>query len=314
MFRLFYFSDNDIEISKDINLLRKVSPEKILWVDLQHGTENEQYEIETFFQIPQLMPNEASEIESSSRFYEREKFTCINSNFLIKEGNNYISCPVTFYLADHILITHRNADLDSFAETVKRIKRNKKVFKKGTEVLETIFEIRVDMDADLLENTAREISSVSKNITLQNNNEQAQLLKINGFQETTMLLMENSIDKQRVVSSLLKSASVSDKEKLRVIIKDIDSLVEYASFSFERLEFLKNTLLGLINIEQNKTIKIFTVASVVFMPPTLIASIYGMNFSYMPELHWKIGYPFGIVLIGLSSLITLWIFKRKKWL
>lgn len=314
MFRIFYFTETDIETSKDITLLKKIPTEKILWVDLQHGTESEQYEIETFFQIPQLKPKEATEIESSSRFYEREDYTCINSNFLIKEGNNYVGCPVTFYIIENILITHRNADLDSFAETVRRINHNKKLFHKGIEVLETIFEIRVDLDADMLENVAKEISIVSKNLSPQSGNEQSQLLRINGFQETTMLIMENIIDKQRVVSALLKSSSVDNKEKFRVLIKDINSLVEYASFSFERLEFLKNTLLGLINIEQNKTIKIFTVASVVFMPPTLIASIYGMNFDIMPELHWKLGYAFAMVLILLSSVITLYIFKRKKWL
>jgi len=99
-----------------------------------------------------------------------------------------------------------------------------------------------------------------------------------------------------------------------MMIKDVNSLMDHTSFSFDRLEYLQDTFLGLINIEQNKIIKIFTVASVVFLPPTLVASIYGMNFAGMPELNWKLGYPFALALIILSSLLTLWIFKRKGWL
>ena len=99
-----------------------------------------------------------------------------------------------------------------------------------------------------------------------------------------------------------------------MIIKDVNSLMDHTSFSFDRLDFLQDTFLGLINIEQNKIIKIFTVASVVFLPPTLIASVYGMNFDLLPELHWKYGYVFAIVMMVFSSLITLWIFRRKGWL
>ena len=103
-------------------------------------------------------------------------------------------------------------------------------------------------------------------------------------------------------------------ERLRVIMKDVMSLLQHTQFSFERLEYLQDTLMGLVNIEQNKIIKIFTVVSVIFMPPTLIASIYGMNFRVMPELSFSFGYPIAIVLMICSSVLTLWYFKRKKWL
>jgi magnesium transporter len=96
--------------------------------------------------------------------------------------------------------------------------------------------------------------------------------------------------------------------------KDIGSLLQHAQFISERLEYLQNTFLGLVNIEQNTVIKIFTVVTVVFMPPTLIASIYGMNFKHMPELAWMGGYPFAIALMILSSMLFLWYFRRKKWL
>jgi len=102
--------------------------------------------------------------------------------------------------------------------------------------------------------------------------------------------------------------------KLSIIIKDINSLVEHIKFSFDRLDYLQDTFLGYVNIEQNKIIKIFTIVSVIFMPPTLIASIYGMNFDFMPELDKKWGYPAALLFMVLSSLFILYYFKKRKWL
>lgn len=131
-----------------------------------------------------------------------------------------------------------------------------------------------------------------------------------------MLLHEAITEKQRVVSSLIRIPEFNkiESERLKIILKDIASLLQHSQFSSERLEYLQNTFLGLVNIEQNQVIKIFTVVTVVFMPPTLIASIYGMNFSVMPELTWMVGYPFAIALMIISSMLFLWYFKRKKWL
>ena len=129
-------------------------------------------------------------------------------------------------------------------------------------------------------------------------------------------MRENIIDKQRLVSSLMKSNLFPEEYMtvLRIMIKDIGSLIEHNKFAFERLEYLQDTFMGLVNIEQNRIIKIFTVATVAFMPPTLIASIYGMNFSFIPELNWNYGYLFAIGLMVLSSVLTLSYFKKKNWL
>jgi magnesium transporter len=131
-----------------------------------------------------------------------------------------------------------------------------------------------------------------------------------------MLLHETITEKQRVVSSLIRIPEFNkiESERLTIIIRDIASLLQHSQFSSERLEYMQNTFLGLVNIEQNQVIKIFTVVTVVFMPPTLIASIYGMNFMHIPEFQWMAGYPFAIALMILSSLLFLWYFKRKKWL
>lgn len=314
MFRIFFHKNNTIEKIDDAALLQRIPKEHLLWVDLQFPTEEEQHTIESFFNINFNAQQEASDLESNSRFYETERFIYINSNFMSKRENYYENCPVVFYLLDGVLITKRNADLASFGETVKKIKRNQKAFKNGSEILEGILETKVDLDSDYMESISKEIAQVGKNLSKDTTNEENILLKINAYQESTMFLREGFVDKLRVVSSLIKSSQFANTTRLKILIKDINSMLEFSSFIFKRLEYLQNTLMGLINIEQNKAIKIFTIVSVVFMPPTLIASIYGMNFKSMPELNWSFGYPLAILLIISSSLFTLFIFKRKKWL
>lgn len=132
-----------------------------------------------------------------------------------------------------------------------------------------------------------------------------------------MSIRENVVDKQRVISAMIRSDgwfTDDEQQRLRTLIKDINSLIDHTNFIFERLEFLQNTYLGLIDLEQNRVVKIFTVVSLVFLPPTLLASIWGMNFDGMPELNWAFGYPVAIGSMLLSSLLTILIFRRKKWL
>jgi len=167
----------------------------------------------------------------------------------------------------------------------------------------------------MIENMTQKITQLSNSLTLQEADEEL-LSEIKNLQEKTMLLRENIIDKQRVVSSMLRSEFIPAElqPKLTIIIKDINSLLEHIRFSFDRLDYLQDTFLGYVNIEQNTIIKIFTIVSVIFMPPTLIASIYGMNFHFMPELDKKWGYPLAILFMVLSSLFILYYFKKKKWL
>ena len=205
--------------------------------------------------------------------------------------------------------------MSSFHESVKKISANPKNYPTGAHVLVALLETRVEFDADMIESMTQKITQLSNSLTLQEADEEL-LTEIKDLQEKTMLLRENIIDKQRTVSGMLRSEFIPTDlhPKLTIIIKDINSLIEHVKFSFDRLDYLQDTFLGYVNIEQNKIIKIFTIVSVIFMPPTLIASIYGMNFSFMPELSAKYGYPVSIGLMILSSLIILYFFKKKRWL
>lgn len=315
MIRIYQRGQN--YVTKNATLDEISNLKNLVWVDLQNPLLEEIEDVEKRFGINIPTRLQQEEIESSSRYTETDDCIIANSKFLqYIDETHYENIHVSFLIKDDILITYREGLVRSFAECVKKIKTNHKPFVNGKKVFLALFETRVDFDADLIENISRQISVIAKSLTEENGTRADILKKIILYQETTMQIRVNIIDKQRVVSSMLKSTEFTEdeRERLRILFKDITSLVDHTNFLFERLEYMQNTVHGLVNIEQNKIIKIFTVVSVVFMPPTLIASMYGMNFRFMPELDWKIGYPIAILMMAGSSLLTLMIFKKRKWL
>lgn len=317
MLRIYYKRNTRLAKETDVELIREIPMESLVWVDLQNPTVEEKVTIETYFDIKYSSEEESLEIESSSRFSEMDNEIIINSNFLSIRENGFDYNPVSIILEKGILFTYRDDDIKTFGETVKKIKANPTLYVNGYQILSTLLETCIDQDADLIENIAKDIAELNKSLKATNEKvDEEDLLKISSLQSDNMLLRENIIDKQRLLSSLIKS-SVFPQEfmgVLRIMIKDISSLLEHNKFAFERLEYLQDTFMGLINIDQNRIIKIFTVATVAFMPPTLIASIYGMNFNLMPELQWKYGYFVALFLMIASSLGTLIYFKKKNWL
>ncbi len=317
MLRIYYKKDKRLAKESDISLLRTIPLNDMVWVDLQNSTVEEKVTIETYFDIKYSSVEESSEIESSSRFNELDDELIINSNFLSPKLQEFDYCPVSIILEKGILFTYRDDDLKTFGESVKKIKSNPGSFTNGYHILLTILETGIEQDADIIEGLAKDIADLNKKLTLnRKRSDEEILLKIASFQNYNILMRENIVDKQRLVSSLMKSSLFPEEYMpvLRIMIKDIGSLIEHNKFAFERLEYLQDTFMGLVNIEQNRIIKIFTVATVAFMPPTLIASVYGMNFKIMPELEWDYGYLFAIALMVLSSVITLIFFKKKNWL
>jgi magnesium transporter len=316
MIRIFQQDEAAVRKVRDIDSFSDT--ERTLWVDLQNPTREETKSVEDKFDVNFQTQQEQSEIESSSRYIEEDDFLIANSNFMVPDKEQmYVTVPVSFMLKDDTLFTYRNADLKSFADTVKRIKSRRSMFSDGAQILITIFESRIDYDADLIEVVSLEIKSINRQLDIDANLDREMLLKINDYQELTMSIRENVVDKQRVITSMIRSDgwfTDEEQQRLRTLIKDINSLIDHTNFIFERLEFLQNTYLGLIDLEQNRIVKIFTVVSLVFLPPTLLASIWGMNFTNMPELTWQMGYPIALASIVLSSLVTLLIFRRKNWL
>jgi magnesium transporter len=316
MLRVYFKRQN--RVHKVQNLSQIETMEDLVWIDLQDPTNAEIKDVEAHFEFKFQSRQEQLEIESSSRYFETDDEIIANSNFLqlSTDGTQFLSNAVSFILQDEILFTYRDSDLTAFSDCVKKIKGAGRFFHSGKQIMATLLEMGVDNDADILENLARQVSGLSKEMTFDRDPDEELILNINRVQELTMELRQNAVDKQRVLSAILKSKEFEgeDYERLRIVIKDINSLIDHTSFNFERLEYLQNTFMGLINIEQNKIIKIFTVASVIFMPPTLIASIYGMNFEFTHEYKWRYGFLFAIGLMIISSMGTLYFFRRKRWL
>ncbi|MBP6610978.1 MAG: magnesium/cobalt transporter CorA [Paludibacter sp.] len=311
--RLFYHENGRLKISKTLDILKQVDLKDLIWIDLNDVPDAIETELEQFLKIYIQEDEEIEEIEMSSRFMQTEDSVVVNAGFLLE---NFTLEPVSFILKNGILVSVRDVELKSFTDTVKKIYANTKNFPTGYHVLVTLLETRVEYDADMIEELTEEITSLSKTLNTEDDLDQDILIRIKDLQEKVMVIRQNVMDKQRVVSNLLK-CNLFPKDliqRMTMVIKDINSLFEYIRFGFDRLDYLQDTFLGLVNLQQNKIIKIFTVVSVIFMPPTLIASMYGMNFKYLPELNWKYGYPFSIGLMAVFSAVVLLYFRRKKWL
>ncbi|MBQ2194499.1 MAG: magnesium and cobalt transport protein CorA, partial [Bacteroidales bacterium] len=258
---------------------------------------------------------QAEEIESSSRYSETIDSIFANTNFLIPSSENYTMESVSFVLTGHTMTSIRQVPLRSFTDIQRRILFNSGLYPTGFHVLVGILENRIDLDADMIELMSKEIGQYSRRVSLGEDVNEEFLLDINQLQENTMLVRENIVDKQRMISGILRSDKTPDviNGKLGILLKDISSLINHTDFSFERLEYLQNTVLGLIELDQNKIMKVFTLVSLLLMPPTLIASFYGMNVK-LPLVggNWDMA----IILSGmiLIVLVVFLIFRKKKML
>lgn len=311
--RIFYKENEKIKVSKTLNILQSIDKKDIIWIDLLDVSDKTEDALEGFLKIDIQEDEEMEEIEMSSRYIQTDDSIVANSNFL---RNDFEVEPVNFILKNSILVSTRGVELDSFNETVKKMFVNTRNFPTGYHVLVALMETRVEKDADMIEDTTDMITNLSSEINASDHVDEDVLIQIKDLQEKVTIIRQNIMDKQRVISNFLKCDffPAELQPRLTMIIKDINSLFDYTRFGFDRLDYLQDTFLGLVNIEQNKIIKIFTVVNVIFLPPTLVASMYGMNFDFMPELHWRFGYLFAIGLMVVFTLVILLIFKLKKWL
>lgn len=310
--KLFYHKDNLVRVSRSIEFLKSNPIKNFFWIDLNNVDVEIENELEDYLKIYIQEEEEMIQIEMSSRYIETHDSLAINLNLL---RPNFEKEPVSFILKNNILITVRDEELTSFQETVKKISANPRNYSTGYHAFVGFLETRVEMDADMIKELTQRITVLSNSLNMKEANKEL-LLEIKNLQEKTMMLRENIIEKQRAVSSMVKSKFMEGElhDKLSIILKDISSLLEHVRFSFDRLDYLQDTFLGFVNIEQNKIIKIFTSISVMFLPPTLIASIYGMNLNIMPNLKWHYTHIVVIGLMLVSSAVILLYFKRKKWL
>lgn len=289
--------------------------ENVLWIDLLSPTGEEKRATEAFLGTEIQSRATAEEIESSSRFSENDIAIFANTNFLSPADDEMAIDPVSFTLVGDILTTLREIPLRSFTSLQRRIQARPAQFKSGWTIFLFIMDQRVDLDADIIELMSKETSQFSKRINQKEDINEDFLLDINQLQENAMFVRENIVDKQRLITNLLKSGRTPDiyDAKLNVLLQDIGSLINHTNFTFERLEYLQDTVVGIINLDQNNIMKIFTLISVLLMPATLVASFYGMNVKLpMDGLQWA-----WVILLAVMAGIVFtawWIFHRKKML
>ncbi len=313
MVHIFYNSNGQILTAESTDILKQITTRDALWLDLFDPDGDEKREVEEFLGVNLQSRAQAEEIESSSRYFETAKYISINTDFLIPGPENYSMESVSFMLTGNTFTSIRQVPLRSFTDIQRRMVANSRLYPTGFHILCGILENRTDLDADMIELMSKEIAQYSRRVSLGEDVGEDFLIDINQLQENTMIVRENVVDKQRMMSSLLKSDKTpkSVTAKFNIMLKDVNSLINHTNFSFERLEYLQNTVLGLINLEQNKIMKIFTVVSLLLMPPTLIASIYGMNIK-LPLVGGNWDMLVTASLMVLTVIMAIFIFRKRK--
>jgi len=321
MLSIFYRQNGVILLSQSEKDFNRLQRKDVVWIDLVDPTGAEKRCVEEFLGTEIQSRAQAEEIESSSRYFETADAVFANTNFLTPGPEEYMMQAVSFTLVGDTLTTLREVPLRSLTELQRRMQVNAKPYPSGYSVFASILDQRVDLDADMIELLSKEISQYARRINSHEDIDEELLIDISQLQENTMLVRENVVDKQRLISNLMKSDKYPKELEIRfnVLLQDISSLINHTNFCFERLEYLQDTVVGLINLDQNKIMKIFTVVSVLLMPPTLIASFFGMNVR-LPMIgpdspndspwNWVI-----ILVVMLLSFFVIWfIFKKRKML
>lgn len=315
-----YYKDNFSVLKRTININEEI-PENTLWVDLFDFNLDEIAYIENNFNIKIPNDDEKYNIEESARYWEEQDTITINNVFLNKDALNQTTTTkdtITFLLNKKVLFTIRAREIPTFASVENIILANPTHYKSGYEILSEIFDMRVDKDGDVLE-WIDKVSRLLKTEILEQKNAldyDFYLAKISNLQDLNMQIRYSLFEKKKTLSSLIKSdkIGVHIKENLDIILKDLNSLIDFSLSQLGILDNIQTILTSKIDIEQNKIIKLFTVVTVAMMPPTLIGTIYGMNFENMPELKWQYGYFITLSLMIISTIIPIIFFKKKRWL
>lgn len=301
---------------QQINVLQE--QDKILWIDLFQPSSEEVNYISEKYRLDVPTKEEREEIEQSARYWEDSRSITINTYFLMRYSESELhNETITFLLCKNILFTIRYSEFKVFDEIQQIVLATPKVFEDGFDLIGKIFEIRVEKDADLLESAGKNTRALRKRVFNSQVLDHEDILEeLSSLQELNMSVRDSLFDKRRAITAILKSdkADSDVKKNITIVLKDLNSLVEFTTVNMNALDNIQNILTNQINIEQNKTIKLFTVVTVAMMPPTLIGTIYGMNFDYMPETHWEYAYPLVIIIMILSTIAPILYFRKKGWL
>ncbi len=313
---------------EEIESLEELSQFQPIWVDLESPTVDEKRWVTQYYGLS--IPEDAmdEDIEESARFYEEDNGELhILSDFLIDDHDQPRSVREAFILhltnpdlrSKGVLFSIHDEDVPVFRLLRLRARRAPGLIEDAREVLLKLFDADAEYSADTLEGIYDDLEKVSTQV-LSGDVTDARAGEVLGAiarqEDLNGRIRRNVMDTRRAVSFMMRSKMLNAEqfEEARQILRDIESLDSHTAFLFDKINFLMDATVGFININQNKIIKIFSVASVALLPPTLIASIYGMNFKYMPELDWAMGYPYALGIMLASALGPMWYFRKRGWL
>ena len=291
-----------------------------IWIDAIEPDDEELSWIKEAFGVTLPELEELGDLEASARYFEGEDgYLHIRTDFLLDEDDVSRNVRVAFILTNNTLFSIHDEDLPVFRLVRMRARLRPGSVNDAKDVLLDLYSTDAEYSADSLEEVYESLEEAGKVVLADTVTDQiaATVLEtIAKEEDVNGRIRRNVMDTRRALSYLMRSKLLSDlqQEEARLILRDIDSLENHTAFLFDKINFLMDATVGFININQNKIIKIFSVASVAFLPPTLIASIYGMNFRWLPELDWSWGYPFALLLMLASAITPFWYFRYRGWL
>jgi magnesium transporter len=312
-----------------VDATREKIPAAATWIDLEEPTREEELLVERCLELAVPTPEEMAEIEPSSRLYSRNGslYLTISVLFGVEEGNP-ASSPIGFVLAEDRLVTVRYVTPKPIRAFGENVRREPDLASDSTTALCGLLDAIVDRLADELEKVGAEIEKISSHIFSPSVDARripaarltALLTRIGKAQMLLAKIRETETSTNRALAFLggtprLRSRKSADaREHVASLTADTQSLGDHSTFLANHLYFLLDASVGMISIEQNAAMKLFSWAALIFLPPTLIGSIYGMNFHHMPELRWYFGYPMALALMLASAILPLWYLKRRGWL
>lgn len=318
MLRLFKLQGSTLREDLQADENTKVALANALWIDAREASDDERGELNTFLRAELPESDDVEEIEFSARYFQDGAGIHVHSLFLAPgESGRHSTATVAFILQDKRLITLREEDIADFRLLRMRTRAGQVQVASPSELLVTMFEQKVENLADALEDIHRKLEDVSRMVLEDNDAELEdaidQLAKLEDSNGKIRLCL---MDTQRSISFIQKHIrdSVELQETTREIKRDVDTLMSHTAFLFDKINFLMDSTQGFINIEQNQIIKIFSIAAMVFLPPTVVASMYGMNFKIIPFSDWPYGFELALAMMVLSAVLPYWYFKRKDWL
>ncbi|MCE0495851.1 magnesium/cobalt transporter CorA [Vibrio salinus] len=291
--------------------------EQAEWIDAHEPTEEERQLITSLLSIELPKSNDVEEIETSARCFIEKTGMHVHSLFLSRSEGRHSPVTVACILQKKRLITIREGDVADFRLLRLRARKGQVHCSNVDSLLVTLLDQKVENHADTLEDIHKELEKVSYDVLESEEPDlEESISRLARLEDSNGKVRLCLMDTQRNISFLLRNlkSRSEHREALTEISHDIEALMSHTTFLFDKINFLMDSTQGFINIEQNQIIKIFSIAAVVFLPPTVIASIYGMNFKFMPELHWLGGYPFALGLMLASGFAPYFYFKRKGWL